>query len=60
MNITFSVYNTSTIQSGTRPPILGYTDLWKNNFGSWLNNQFNTGPASKTSQSFRWTEKVKF
>ena len=60
MNITFSVYNSSTLQSATRPPVIGYTDFWKNTIGACLNNIFKTGPASKTSQSFKWTEKVYF
>ena len=49
----------STIQSGTRPPILGYTQWWQNNIGDNLNRTFETGPMSKTTQMFRWTEKIK-
>ena len=57
--ISFMVNNTSTIQSGTRPPVIGYTDFWQKNIGSPLNKAFESGPMSKTSQTFKWTEKVK-
>ena len=60
MTIQFIVKNTSTIQSGTRPPVLGYTEWWKNGIGAYLNDTFQTGPMSKTSQTFIWTENVKF
>lgn len=57
--ISFMVNNTSTIQSGTRPPVIGYTDFWQKNIGRPLNKAFESGPMSKTSQTFKWTEKVK-
>ena len=49
-----------TLQSATRPPVIGYTNFWKKTIGACLNIIFKTGPASKTSQSFKWTEKVYF
>ena len=58
-SISFMVNNTSTIQSGTRPPVIGYTDFWQKNIGRPLNKAFESGPMSKTSQTFKWTEKVK-
>lgn len=57
--ISFMVNNTSTIQSGTRPPVIGYTDFWQKNIGGPLNKAFESGPMSETSQTFKWTEKVK-
>lgn len=56
--VLFTVNNSSTIQSATRPPVLGYTDAWKNTVGSWLNNQLSSGPMSQTTQTFRWTETI--
>ena len=43
------VNNTSTIQSGIRPPVIGYTDFWQKNIGRPLNKAFESGPMSKTS-----------
>jgi RHS repeat-associated protein len=54
--LVFTVNNSSTIQSATRPPVLGYTDAWQNTIGAWLNNQLSSGPMSQTTQTFRWTE----
>ena len=31
--VNFSVENSSTMQSGTRPPIVGYTKFWQNHIG---------------------------
>ena len=56
--VLFTVNNSSTIQSATRPPVLGYTDAWKSTVGSWLNNQLSSGPMSQTTQTFRWTETI--
>lgn len=39
--------------------VIGYTDFWQKNIGSPLNKTFESGPMSKTSQTFKWTEKVK-
>lgn len=58
--VSFMVTNSSTIESGTRPPILGYTDFWKNNIGEKINKVFESGPMSKTTQTFQWTETLKF
>lgn len=54
--VQFTVTNSSTIASGTRPPIIGYQDWWKNSVGQFLNNAFSSGPMSKTTQTFIWTE----
>lgn len=58
--IEFTVTNSSTLESGTRPPVLGYTDFWKNNVGNKINSMFDSGPMSKTTQTFIWTETLKF
>jgi len=54
--VNFSVYNTSTMQSASRPPVLGYLPGWQQTVGSRINAAFQTGWGSKTSQSFNWTE----
>ncbi len=56
--VLFDVNNASTIESGTRPPIIGYTSAWKNTVGRSLNNYFSSGAMSKTTQQFVWTEKI--
>ena len=58
--VKFVVSNSSTIESGTRPPVLGYTDFWKNNIGNRVNKFFESGPMSKTTQTFQWIETLKF
>ncbi len=56
--VQFLVNNSSTIQSATRPPVLGYYSWWQNSVGSWINSSFSSGPMSPTTQTFRWTETV--
>ena len=56
ISVTFSIYNTSTMQSASRPPILGYLPIWQKTVGSMINKKFEKGWGSITSQSFRWTE----
>jgi RHS repeat-associated protein len=56
----FSVSNTSTIESATHPPVIGYTQWWSNNIGKPLNNYFSTGPLSPTTQTVEWTETIKY
>lgn len=56
----FTVGNSSSIQSATRPPVIGYTDVWKNGPGRWINNVIQTGPMSRTTQTFTWSKGVKF
>lgn len=43
-----------------RLPVLGYTNFWNNTVGTWLNNSVPSGPASKTTQKFIWTETIGF
>ena len=56
----FSVSNTSTIESATHPPVIGYTPWWSNNVGKPLNNFFSSGPLSATTQTFDWNETIKY
>jgi RHS repeat-associated protein len=56
--VSFRVTNTSTIESATHPPIVGYTAWWHNNLGQPLNNFFSTGPLSPTSQTLSWSETI--
>ena len=57
-SVLFEVNNSSTIQSGTRPPIIGYTKMWQNTIGKKLNDMFSSGPMSPTTQKFVWVEKI--
>jgi hypothetical protein len=45
--VRFNVYNESTIQSGIRPPVIGYTGWWTRNVGDPLNRRFSHGPCQK-------------
>jgi hypothetical protein len=56
----FSVHNTSAIQSATRPPVIGYQKWWQNSIGKRLNEQFKSGPMSKTVQRIDWSETIKW
>lgn len=58
--VMFTISNSSTIESATHPPVIGYTEWWSNNIGQPLNNALSTGPMSKTTQSFQWTETIKW
>ena len=58
--LSFLVNNSSTAASGTRPPVLGYTEWWQNNIAPYINQWFQNGGMSTTTQTFRWTENVSF
>ena len=58
--IGITVSNSSTMQSATRPPVLGYTGLWENTIGNAINKWFDSGPGSTTVQNFYWTETITF
>ena len=57
--IYIKVTNSSTIQSGTRPPVLGYTRLWQDGVGKRMNECFKSGPGSKTTQTFNLTDTIR-
>ena len=54
--VSFHVENSSTMQSASRPPVLGYLPIWQQTAGKLINEKFKTGWGSKTTQSFHWTE----
>ena len=58
--VQFHVTNDSTINSATHPPVIGYTQTWNTYIGQPLNNFFSSGPMSKTTQNFNWTETIKW
>ena len=60
VQIHFTVNNSSSIQSATRPPVIGYTDAWKNGPGKWINNSIQTGPMSTTTQTLQWSTTIKY
>jgi|GEM_PF-6386710 len=60
VTVLFTVENSSTIQSATRPPVIGYFQWWQNSVGSWIDKTFQDGPMSPKTQTFKWTEKLKW
>jgi len=58
--VTFFVFNTSTMQSATRPPLIGYQEWYQNSIGKIIDNQFQSGPFSETEQSIEWIENIKY
>ncbi|SHJ71987.1 RHS repeat-associated core domain-containing protein, partial [Aquimarina spongiae] len=60
MRIHFTVHNNSTIQSATRPPVIGYEPIWTEGPGKWIDSAFQTGPMSPKSQAIRWSSTIKF
>ncbi|MCA2968810.1 MAG: RHS repeat-associated core domain-containing protein [Acidobacteriaceae bacterium] len=59
-SVSFHVCNVSSIASGTRPPVIGYTQAYQNTVGRALNNSFSSGAMSPTQQDFFWTQQVSF
>jgi hypothetical protein len=57
-SVLFNVYNSSTLGSGIRPPVLGYTKFWNNTVAPMLNPS--QGPMSEVTQSFWWYETINF
>ncbi|MFV0507368.1 MAG: RHS repeat-associated core domain-containing protein, partial [Bacteroidales bacterium] len=56
--VLFTINNISTMQSASRPPVVGYWPTWQQTVGKTINSYFSTGWGSKTSQSFNWTETI--
>ena len=53
--------NSSTLGSGIRPPIVGYSDWWNNGLGKERNNiATKIGIMSETTQKIIWIEKISF
>ncbi len=59
VSVDFTVSNTSTFASGTRPPVIGYTAWWNQNVAQPLNNAFSSGPMSATQQTFKWSQVIR-
>lgn len=58
--VLFNVWNESTLASATHPPVLGYTDFWQDNIEPMVNGLTGTGPMSRVTQDFWWTEAIPF
>jgi 6-phosphogluconolactonase len=56
--INFRISNETTISSGLRPPVIGYTGVWKDYVAEPLNSLFPSGPMSKTTQKFFWSQEI--
>lgn len=57
--ITVTIANTSTMQSATRLPWLGYKGYWQNTIGKEINSLFETGPGSLKTQIIVSAEQFK-
>ena len=57
--VAFEVYNESKLSSGTRPPVIGYTDGWVNHVAPAIDRLVPHGKMSPTSQLIIWTEEIK-
>ena len=53
--LSVTVTNSSTIQSATHPPVIGYSQWWINNVGNPLDQLFTSGPMSPTTQEVNMT-----
>ena len=58
--VTFLVHNTSTMQSATRPPVIGYQKWYANSIGKLTDGAFKSGAGSETEQWIEWTETIKW
>ncbi len=57
--VQFTATNSSSLQSATRPPVIGYKDWYMGTVGE-ATNEFSelTGIGRTTSQTITWTETV--
>lgn len=54
-----TVRNETSLQSGTRPPVIGYTDAYKDTIGAAVDSfSAETGIGRTTEQIIEWTETV--
>ena len=58
--VLFNVQNSSTLASGTRPPVLGYTPFWTDYVEPAINFIVRNGPMSRKTQDFWWTETITY
>ena len=54
----FVAHNSSTLQSATRPPVIGYQKWWQESVGKYIDDHLKSGPMSKTEQTIEWTENI--
>ncbi len=52
------VWNVSSIESATHPPVIGYTNWWHTYIVDPLNNSFSSGPMSPTKQTFTFHQNL--
>lgn len=58
-DVLFHAWNTSSLQSATRPPVLGYVPGWSS-VGAVVNSLVgDSGPMSTTRQDFIWRERIR-
>lgn len=57
--VTITIKNNSTMQSASRPPIIGYKEWWLNGIGAVIDRIFSTGYCSETSQTITFKETIK-
>jgi RHS repeat-associated protein len=53
--VNMTVTNSSTVASGFRPPVVGYTSVWDQYVGRPMNAALSSGPMSRTTQTFNFT-----
>jgi hypothetical protein len=58
--VVFHVWNESNLASATHPPVLGYTQFWRENIEPAVMAASKTGPMSPVTQDFWWKETIKF
>jgi hypothetical protein len=61
VTVLFRSENESTISSATHPPVIGYTDWWRDNVETPLDKWAESlgGPIGTTTQTVEWTETFK-
>lgn len=57
--VQFVVTNASSMQSASRPPVIGYLEIWKKTFGKKIHESFEEGWGSITTQRITWYEEIK-
>lgn len=59
IDATFLAWNHPSLESGTRPPLIGYQDWWMNGPGNVINSAVgDSGPMSPTTQYVMWDVRI--
>jgi hypothetical protein len=58
--ITFHVYNTTSLISGTRPPVIGYTAFWSKYVAPIIGSLSQSGATSPVTQDFYWEQPISY